>query len=131
MFKNTLTSWREKIQSLKQQTFAVYLACKDPRTSWYAKVLGLLVVGYAFSPIDLIPDFIPILGYLDDLILIPLGVALVIRMIPEEVMAEYQKKADAVMGLGKPKNWVAAMIIIGIWVLVLLWVISMIFDFMK
>ena len=97
------------------QTYALYLACKDPRVPWYAKALAACVVAYAFSPIDLIPDPIPVLGYLDDLVLIPLGVVLVIRMIPSSVMAECQEEARKAMEEGKPTNWVAAGVIVAIW----------------
>ncbi len=78
--------WKEKVKKLKQEIYALYLAYKDPRVSWYAKIFIVILVGYAISPIDLIPDFIPIIGYLDDLILLPLGIILVIKMIPKEVM---------------------------------------------
>ena len=77
-----IAAWHRKARELKIQTFALYYACRDPRVPWYAKVLAGAVVAYAFSPIDLIPDFIPILGYLDDLVLIPLGVALTIKLVP-------------------------------------------------
>ena len=73
-----LSAWQRRAGQLKRQTYAVYLAIKDPRTPWYARVAAGLVVAYAFSPIDLIPDFIPVLGYLDDLIIIPLGIALTV-----------------------------------------------------
>ena len=110
-------TWKEKAQALKRETYALYLACRDPRTPWYGRALAACVVGYAFSPIDLIPDFIPVLGYLDDLILIPLGIALVLKVIPSEVMAECREKAAVAMASGKPKNWVAAGIIVTIWIL--------------
>jgi len=97
------------------ETYALYIAVKDPRLPWYSRVLALCVVAYAVSPIDLIPDFIPVLGYLDDLILVPLGIALVLRTIPPEVMTESRQKAQAVLNDGKPTNWVAAGIIIIIW----------------
>ena len=74
--------WHNRVRELKRDAFALYLACKDPRTPWYAKLLAALVVGYVFSPIDLIPDFIPVLGQLDDLILVPLGVMLVRSLEP-------------------------------------------------
>ena len=77
---------------LKQDGHAVYLASRDPRVPWYAKFLALAVAGYALSPIDLIPDFIPIVGYLDDLIIVPLGIWLAVSLIPEEVMTEYRAK---------------------------------------
>jgi uncharacterized membrane protein YkvA (DUF1232 family) len=131
MLKDRFASWREKANALKKQTYAVYLACRDPRVPWYGKALALAVVGYAFSPIDLIPDFIPILGYLDDLILIPLGIKLVMGMIPTEVMTEYREKAAAEFGKGKPKNWMAAAVIILIWAAIIVWLVSVIMDIMK
>lgn len=73
---------------------AIYLASRDPRVPWYVKALAIAIAAYALSPIDLIPDFIPVLGYLDDLILLPLGIRLVVALIPDEVMAEYRIKAD-------------------------------------
>jgi uncharacterized membrane protein YkvA (DUF1232 family) len=97
--------------------YALYLACKDPRVPWYARVLALCVVGYAFSPIDLIPDFIPILGHVDDLILIPLGVAAVIKLIPSPVLSESRDKAQAVLSQQKSPNWIAAGVIVLIWLL--------------
>jgi uncharacterized membrane protein YkvA (DUF1232 family) len=108
-------TWREKARMLKRETYAVYLACRDPRVPWYGRLLAACVVGYAFSPIDLIPDFIPVLGYLDDLILIPLGIALLLKVIPSEVMAECRERAAIAMVGGKPKNWIAAGIIVAIW----------------
>ena len=109
--------WKEKARALKRETYAVYLACRDPRVPWYGRVLAACVVGYAFSPIDLIPDPVPILGYLDDLILIPLGIAMVLKAIPPEVMAECREKAAVAMAGGKPRNWIAAGIIVVIWIL--------------
>jgi uncharacterized membrane protein YkvA (DUF1232 family) len=109
--------WKQRARGLKKETYALYLAARDPRVPWYAKLLAVCVVGYAFSPIDLIPDFIPVLGYVDDLVLVPLGIALVLKMIPREVMAECREKAEAVMAQGKPTNWVAAGVIIAVWLL--------------
>jgi uncharacterized membrane protein YkvA (DUF1232 family) len=79
---------------LNRDVHAIYLASRDPRVPWPAKVLAIAVAGYALSPIDLIPDFIPVLGYLDDLIIVPLGIWLVIRLVPEDIMAEYRAIAD-------------------------------------
>jgi uncharacterized membrane protein YkvA (DUF1232 family) len=110
-------AWKQRARQLKVETYAIYLAYKDPRTPWYARVFAACVVGYAFSPIDLIPDPIPILGYLDDLVLVPLGVALALRMIPQTVLAECREKAQAAMSQGKPTNWTAAGVIIAIWLL--------------
>jgi uncharacterized membrane protein YkvA (DUF1232 family) len=111
--------WRRRARQLKVETYAVYLAYRDPRTPWYAKLFAACVVGYAFSPIDLIPDPIPILGYLDDLVLIPLGISLALKMIPQVVLDECREKAHEVMRGSKPTNWVAAAIIIAIWVLLM------------
>ncbi|HYN87922.1 MAG TPA: YkvA family protein, partial [Ardenticatenaceae bacterium] len=97
--------------------YALYLAYKDPRVPWYARLFAACVVAYAFSPIDLIPDPIPILGYLDDLVLIPLGIALALRMIPPPVMRECRTEARVVIEHGKPTNWVAATVIVAIWLL--------------
>ena len=108
--------WKAKAQKLKLEVYALYIASKDRRVPWYARVVAVVVVAYAFSPIDLIPDPIPVLGYLDDLILIPLGIALVIKLIPAEVMQDCREKAALTMQAGKPKNWVAGGIIILIWV---------------
>ncbi|MCL4517378.1 MAG: YkvA family protein [Firmicutes bacterium] len=108
---------KQRAEELKINLYAVYLAYKDPRVPWHARVFAACVVGYAFSPIDLIPDFIPVLGYLDDLVLIPLGVAATLKMIPPQVLAEYRQKAQAALGQGKPKNWVAAGVIVTVWLL--------------
>lgn len=110
-------TWKEQARALKRETYAVYLACRDPRVPWYGRVLAACVVGYAFSPIDLIPDPVPILGYLDDLILIPLGIAMVLKTIPPEVMAECREKAAVALAGGKPRNWIAAVIIVATWIL--------------
>jgi uncharacterized membrane protein YkvA (DUF1232 family) len=109
-------TWRGRARALKRETYAVYLACRDPRVPWYGRLLAACIVGYAFSPIDLIPDFVPVLGYLDDLILIPLGIALLLKVIPSEVMAECREKAAISMAGGKPRNWIAAAIIVLIWI---------------
>ncbi len=99
---SVLEVWKQRARQLKTETYAIYLAYKDPRLPWYARLFAACVVGYAFSPIDLIPDPIPVLGYLDDLILVPLGVALALKMIPPAVMAECREKAQAAMSQGKP-----------------------------
>ncbi len=114
-----MESWKKKARELKIEVYALYLAYRDPRVPWPARIFAGLVVAYAFSPIDLIPDPIPILGYLDDLILIPLGVSLARRMIPTVVLAECRVQAKEVMAAGKPVNWVAAGVIIVIWLVVM------------
>lgn len=110
-FEN-LKRWARKLET---EVYALYLAYKDPRVPWYARALAAVVVSYAFSPIDLIPDPIPVLGYLDDVILIPLGIALVIRMIPNEVLAECREEAKTLQD--KPVNRVAAVVVVSIWAL--------------
>jgi len=109
---------KERAADLKLETFALYLAYRDQRTPWYAKAFAGVVIAYAFSPIDLIPDFIPVLGYLDDLVLVPLGIALALKMIPAEVMEECREKARNISHSNKPVNWVAAAVIILIWLLI-------------
>ena len=111
------TAWKTRATRLKAETYALYLAYRDPRVPWYAKLFAACVVAYAFSPIDLIPDFIPILGYVDDLLLVPLGIALAIKMIPSPVLAECRQRAQATLQAGRPTNWVAAGIITAIWLL--------------
>ena len=118
-----LESWKQRARALKVETYAIWLAYKDPRVPWYARVFAACVVGYAFSPIDLIPDPIPVLGYLDDLVLVALGIALALKMIPPEVMAECRERADVAMREGEPTNWKAAAAIIILWVLLALVVI--------
>jgi len=111
-----LEGLKNKAGLLKIEVYAIYLAYKDPRVPWYARILAVCVVGYAFSPIDLIPDPIPIIGYLDDLILVPLGIFLALKMIPKDVMSEYRGQAKLIILKGKPVNWIAAIVIIGIWI---------------
>jgi uncharacterized membrane protein YkvA (DUF1232 family) len=110
--------WKQRVRTLKTETYALYWAYQDPRVPWYAKVLLALVIAHTLSPIDLIPDFIPILGYLDDLVIVPLGIALARRMVPEAVMVESRAKARAALDDARPTSWVAAAVIITIWVLV-------------
>ena len=104
---------------LKTETSAVYLACRDPRTPWYAKALAILVVGYALSPTDLIPDFIPVLGYLDDMVIVPAGFALAIKLIPSEVLDDSRARAVEAGAGEAPVNRAAAVIVVTIWVLLL------------
>ncbi|WP_046178367.1 YkvA family protein [Domibacillus tundrae] len=116
---NRLKNWAKQ---LKRRLFVLYFAYQDERVPWYAKVFTACVVAYAFSPIDLIPDFIPVLGYLDDLILVPLGIFLALKMIPEPVIADCEVKAEELIKNGKPKNWVAGAAVLFIWVLALSWI---------
>ena len=109
--------WKQWARQLKIEVYAIYVAYRDPRVPWVARVFAMGVVAYAFSPIDLIPDPIPILGYLDDLILIPLGIKLALSMIPAEVMAESREKAREIIRQGRPVNRAAAAVIVVIWLL--------------
>ena len=111
--------WKNWVRQLKIETYTLYLACSDPRVPWYAKAFIACVVGYAFSPIDLIPDFIPILGYVDDLVLVPLGITLALRMIPQPVLEECRVQSRKIMKQAKPESWVAGGVIIFIWVAVI------------
>jgi uncharacterized membrane protein YkvA (DUF1232 family) len=124
-----LEPWRKRARDLKQEVHALALACKDPRVPWYAKLLAVCIVAYALSPIDLIPDFIPVLGYLDDLIVVPLGIYFVLRMIPEEIMTECRERARAVTDQKRSVNWIAATVIIAIWIGLSLWIIRWTFGF--
>ncbi len=108
-----LAEWARHI---KRELVAVYLAVRDPRTPWHAKVLGALVVAYAFSPIDLIPDFVPVLGYLDDVIIVPVGIWLTLRLIPAAVIADARSHVDEQLQQRKPVSWVGAAVVVAIWV---------------
>ena len=110
-----LAELKKRARNLKAETFALYLAARDPRTPWYAKLLVAGIVAYAFSPIDLIPDFVPVLGYLDDLILIPMGIALAIKLIPDFVLVECRTRAQETMQDGKPASRFAGAVIVVIW----------------
>src|ERR687897_1851748 len=97
-----LERWKQRARELEREVYALYFACRDPRVPWYAKALAIGLVGYAFSPIDLIPDFIPVLGFLDELVILPLGVMAVRAMVPPGVMDECREKARQLQG--KPTN---------------------------
>jgi len=98
MGPNMLNSWRARVVTLKREGHVLYLACRDPRVPWVPKVIAGLVVAYALSPVDLIPDFIPVLGYVDDLLLVPLGLALALRLIPAPILEEHRARAAALAG---------------------------------
>jgi uncharacterized membrane protein YkvA (DUF1232 family) len=118
-------SFKERVRNLKTEVHALYLASKDPRVPWYAKVLMALTIGYAISPIDLIPDFIPVLGQLDDLIIVPAGIALAIKMIPKNVMEECRRRARD-EPIDTKTEWVVAIIIVSIWAFAIYLVIGFI-----
>ena len=102
-------------RNIKRDVVAVYFAARDPRTPRATRWLAFAVAAYALSPIDLIPDFIPVLGYLDDLLIVPLGLLLVIRLLPPQVLAESREKAGAL--LSRPKSYLAAAVMAGVWLL--------------
>lgn len=106
--------WRQTSHQLKRDSFALYLAYRHPETPWTAKLFAGLVAAYAFSPIDLIPDFIPVLGYLDDLVLVPAGIAMAVRMIPSGVMRECRNTAER--QTEKPVSFGAGLVIVLVWV---------------
>ena len=112
--------WKKQARALKIQTLALYYAYRDPRTPWYARLFTGFIVAYAFSPIDLIPDFIPVLGYLDDLLIVPLGVLLALKMIPAQVMADCRAKAELAVDEGKLQYRWMAVLIVAVWIVVLL-----------
>lgn len=112
-----MMSIRKCAKRLKHQTMVVYYAARDPRTPWFVRLLALAVAAYALSPIDLIPDFIPVLGYLDDLIIVPLGLALVVRLIPADVAAS--AKEQALAASRQPTSRVMAVLVVTLWALAL------------
>ena len=112
-----MKDWKQQVRKLKKETYVIYLACKDSRVPWYARALAAIVVAYALSPIDLIPDIIPVIGYLDDLILVPLGIILVVRIIPPAVLEDCRQQAEVAMSQSTPKSWIAAVVVVAIWLL--------------
>jgi uncharacterized membrane protein YkvA (DUF1232 family) len=112
----SLAGLQERAHRLPAETFALYLAARHPETPWYAKLLVGAIVAYALSPIDLIPDFVPILGYLDDLVLIPLGIGLAIKMIPPFILAQCRTRAEEIGRNSKPVSHVAGAVILVVWV---------------
>lgn len=123
-----LNELKQRARQLKTETLALYFAARHPSTPWYAKVLVAVIVAYALSPIDLIPDFIPILGYLDDLILIPMGIYLAIKIIPTPVLQQCRAQAQQKMAEGKPVNYIAGAIIILIWITIVAAVLFWIYN---
>jgi uncharacterized membrane protein YkvA (DUF1232 family) len=112
---------RDRGRVLKRDTYALYLVARHPGTPWYAKVLAAAVVTYALSPFDLIPDFIPVLGYLDDIIIVPLGIAMVLRLVPAGVLADCREQAQT--RIERPVSWVGAAFIVAVWLLAATWLV--------
>lgn len=123
---------KKKLQALatrvKVDLPSLFLALKDRRTSWLAKLLAFLTVAYALSPVDLIPDFIPVIGYLDDLLILPLLAALTIKLIPADVWQDCLEKSQGMWESGKPKKWYYALPIIIFWLLILFWIGKMVYQ---
>jgi len=115
-----LARWRSRAQEIMNEAYALSYAFRDPRTPWYARAWLGLVVAYAFSPIDLIPDFIPVIGYLDDLLLVPLGVAVALKLVPPEVIASAREQARASTESGRPGYRLGAFVVLLIWLAVLI-----------
>ena len=123
--------WEKWVSVLKEDTYALYLASRDRRVPWAAKIVLIVVVAYALSPIDLIPDFIPVLGYLDDMILLPLGIALAIRLIPDEVWEECKAEARSRLNSGLPSSRAAAIVIVIIWLTTICLVVWVVWSSLK
>ena len=117
---------KARAKKLKTDIPAIFLALKDKETSWIAKIFAGITVVYALSPIDFVPDFIPVLGYLDDVILLPMLVALTIKFIPKDVLEKYRKQAEGMWKYGKPEKWYYAIPVVVIWVLIIVLIIKMI-----
>ncbi len=108
---------KKRARELRTQTYTLYLASRDRRTPWYAKALMIAIVGYAISPVDLIPDFVPVLGYLDDLVIVPAGIFLALKMIPRDVYQECRAMAES-GPIETRAKWVALSLIVAVWLLV-------------
>jgi uncharacterized membrane protein YkvA (DUF1232 family) len=119
--RGLIAALRAKVRALEADTFALYLASRDPRVPWPAKAVAALTVAYALSPIDLIPDFIPVIGYLDDLVLVPLGLALAIRLIPPPLLAEHRAEAARRFANAGPRSRVGVVFVVAVWILVIAW----------
>ena len=125
MFKN----WKATAEKFEIETYALYLAYKDPRVPLRIKVVILLVIAYLLSPIDLIPDFIPVIGYLDDFLLITVGIPILLKMVPKEIIDEHRENAKTKFSEGMPKSKFAALIIVLIWVLAAIIILNFIIKF--
>jgi uncharacterized membrane protein YkvA (DUF1232 family) len=117
---------RDRARVLKREIYALYLVARHPRTPWYAKVLAGAVVAYALSPIDLIPDFIPVLGFLEDLIIVPLGIAAVLRLIPADVIGDCRAQTQA--RVERPVSWAGAAFIVAVWLVAAAWLVGVVRD---
>ena len=118
-----VTLWKQWAQKLRFDAFTLYFAYRNARTPLFAKIWAAIVVAYAFSPIDLIPDFIPIIGYLDDLVLIPFGIGVAVKLIPKDILEESRHLAQKRIDSKKPINWIAGAIVVAIWAALLAFII--------
>ncbi len=114
--KSLIARWRLAARQFRTETLALYYSIRDPRSPWYSRLAGGIVVAYALSPLDLIPDFVPVLGLADELVLLPLGFWLTVKLIPPQVMADNRARARAEMSERRPGNWAAAAVIVLIWI---------------
>ncbi|MBE2978941.1 YkvA family protein [Priestia megaterium] len=122
-----LTKLKEQARKLKKEIFLLVEASKHPKAPFYVKLLSILIIAYAFSPVDLIPDFVPVLGYLDDIILIPFAIKFVLKLIPKDVLDECREKVRKSENV-KKKNWTAGIVIILLWIAVLYWIFKLFFK---
>lgn len=129
--ESAFTKLKSYASKLKQNLFVLYLSYKDSRVPWYAKVAAICIVSYAFSPIDLIPDFIPVFGYLDDLIIVPVGISLALKLLPPAVIVENRAKAEEIRKNGAPKNWFVGILFILIWILSAFWIVKWAVGFIQ
>ena len=121
---------RQWARTVKRDVIALYLAARDPRVPWYAKVVAAYVAAYAFSLIDLIPDFIPVLGHLDELVVLPFGILLAAKLVPREIMAELRAEAESSHG-GRPVSWSGAAVVIGVWIVAVLATVYWLADLVR
>lgn len=128
---NKIKKWKNKIKNLRRDVYALYLAYKDKRVRWYVKAFIVCVVAYALSPIDLIPDFIPVIGYIDDLIIVPAGIYLALKMIPAEIMSECRRKAQRILNKPLHKSYGAAIVIVLVWIAILILIVSAVIKAVK
>ncbi len=125
MLENRKLKFKDKMKEITEKISQVFIALKSPETPFYAKIIGYLTIAYALSPIDLIPDFIPILGYLDDLIILPLLITLFIKLVPKNIWLESEEKSKEIWKNGKPTKWYFAIPIIVIWGLLIYFVLKL------
>ncbi len=115
-----LARLKARAHDLEKEAYALYIAMRDPRVPWYAKAFLALVIAHTFSPIDLFPDFIPVLGYLDDLVITPLGIAIALKVIPHQVMAEARQQSEELLQQGKPVTRAGAILVIAFWAIIII-----------